>query len=219
MKTIGISIALLALGCTNSGVGDLEPRPTTFDRLQERPHFMLQGTDVEATAAISLAGESQPIRLPLATGFLTVAANPAGDLVVDELSLWFKRFKVGTGLPPHGVTLTNVHIYNSQSAVCDHVEWSADNDTCEATTAAPLMFEASMEVTDDMLVTIGPEPIGSMGVDLFFYHEPIPGFTNEALTTDIRALAPGDLVSYKNLFTIGDLALWGSAHEMVLLAQ
>lgn len=220
MKSIALSIALFAVGCTTADVGTVESRPTTFDRLQERPHFMLWDADVESTAVIKVRDGDEMVpfqaRLSLSSGFLTVAANPEGAIVVDELSLWYGHVKVGTGMPPLGVHLANVHIYQGEPAVCDHVDWAVDDDSCEATSDSPLMFEGSLQVTDDMYMPIGPRPIGAMGVDMFFFHEPTDA-GDEVLTAEIRALAPGSLLTHKNLFELADLTLTGVGHEMVLL--
>ena len=237
-----LALLLLSLGCGDGGPeGTVIIRPdqpaetrTTLQILaDDHPSFFIPAGDGHLGLGFrsTLGNASLAMSSTTAFGAATLSVQGERDVVLEELGIRFDDIVLSSdgrlakaesdgakGLPPHALHLTNVRLLVGEPAPCTHVEWTANEDACDALVPTPVAIKWDAVYTDGVVMPAPDLQLERLNIDL--------GVWDDVSDTRARALRFDMEASFANVeaplwqhqgFVIDDIELALHAYQMVPL--
>jgi hypothetical protein len=175
----------------------LTAAPETFSLVADPPGVAMH------TAVTPSGGTTTEYDYELdVTGGVTVRADAAGNLVLDDLAFDVEDLEITMmALPPDGLVITEIHAEPPDSLSAPGT-WAMDGVSVDATTSGPLLVDWAF--IDD---SGAPVPLGQFRIEDVEFVVSAVLRADEAIEIDISASRTGDFAMFTTLVTLSNIAI------------
>lgn len=203
---IGLGAALLLAVGACASEGAIPPvEQTTFERLQQRTvlTFDTDVTTVGLVTRLNRGGDwvEGKARLPLRRGYVSLGATGDGVVSVHGMEMWLDDVVLTPGqFASNGLHLTNLILRLDEQAVCDHAQWSDDDDAVTATLAFALSYDWAV-VIDGTTYQLGTQRLAAASAEAIVLRR------DGKLIVEMEIRSDGTVWDWAGLIELEDLTI------------
>jgi hypothetical protein len=173
-------LPIVAVACAVALTEDASSAPSAREQLTyEDPEFQLHQATSEIVVEVEYSDNTVRVPVTSPAGSLALIAAEEGGLALRSVDLDLGTISAGDkGLLPLGFHMRNARLTSEETHWCSHFEWAGD-ESCEATVAAELRFEAELQVSDGVWLPMSIP--AAVDANVFVYSQ------GENLRTEISA--------------------------------